>query len=82
MSLPLRQRCPSLSQAAMASGVVDVCLIPEVPFQVDGPHGVLKYIEEVVERKGHAVVCVAEGAGQDVIPSDAEVSRWAIRHVP
>jgi 6-phosphofructokinase len=41
--------------------VVDVCLIPEVSFNLDK---LKAYVKEVLDRKGHAVVCVAEGAGQ------------------
>ena len=48
----------------MASGVADVCLIPEVSFDLYGEHGVLEYISGLLRRKGHCVVCVAEGAGQ------------------
>ncbi|KAJ9512526.1 hypothetical protein QJQ45_018973, partial [Haematococcus lacustris] len=51
-------------QASMASGVVDACLIPEVPFKLGGPTGLLAYLESVIKYKGHCVVCVAEGAGQ------------------
>lgn len=51
-------------QASMASGVVDVCLIPEIPFRMDK---LCAYVEEVFKKKGHCVVCVAEGAGQDVL---------------
>lgn len=40
------------------------CLIPEVPFKLYGETGMLAYLEKVVNEKGHAVVCVAEGAGQ------------------
>ncbi|PNH03063.1 6-phosphofructokinase 5, chloroplastic [Tetrabaena socialis] len=54
-------------QASMASGVVDACLIPEVPFQLDGEHGLLRYLEGVIKAKGHCVVCIAEGAGQDLL---------------
>jgi len=54
-------------QASMASGVVDACLIPEVPFKLHGEKGLLKYLEGVVKAKGHCVVCVAEGAGQDLL---------------
>lgn len=46
------------------SGVVDAVLIPEVPFTIKGDHGLFKYLEGVLERKGHCVVCIAEGAGQ------------------
>ncbi|CAA7032717.1 unnamed protein product [Microthlaspi erraticum] len=31
-------------QASLASGQVDICLIPEVPFNLHGPHGVLKHL--------------------------------------
>ncbi|GAB4815012.1 hypothetical protein N2152v2_002058 [Parachlorella kessleri] len=54
-------------QASMASGVVDVCLIPEVPFTLFGERGMFTFLEKVLQEKGHAVVCVAEGAGQDIL---------------
>lgn len=54
-------------QASMASGVVDAVLIPEVNFKLKGDHGLLAYLESVIKYKGHAVVCVAEGAGQDLL---------------
>lgn len=54
-------------QASLASGLVDICLIPEVKFRIDS---VMAYLEDVLERKGHAVICVAEGAAQDLM--DAE----------
>ena len=54
--------------ASMASGVVDLCLIPEVPFTLPA---LTAAIERVLERQGHAVVCVAEGAGQDIIEAAA-----------
>ncbi|XP_058087973.1 ATP-dependent 6-phosphofructokinase 5, chloroplastic [Magnolia sinica] len=54
-------------QASLASGQVDICLIPEVPFRVHGEHGVLRHLRYLIETKGSAVVCVAEGAGQDLL---------------
>lgn len=51
-------------QASMASGVVDVCLIPEVPFSLEK---LKQCVAGVLEKKGHCVVCVAEGAGQDIL---------------
>lgn len=54
-------------QATLASGQIDVCLIPEVPFNLHGPHGILHHLEYLLETKGSAVVCVAEGAGQDIL---------------
>jgi len=51
-------------QASMASGVVDCCLIPEVSFRLDK---LLQYLKEILDSKGHCVVCIAEGAGQDIL---------------
>jgi 6-phosphofructokinase 1 len=46
---------------------VDVCLIPEEQFELGGPSGLLAYLSRVLEAKGHVVVCVSEGAGQDLL---------------
>lgn len=51
--------------AAIASGEVNVSLIPEVPFALQGENGLLRYLERRLHDRGHAVVVVAEGAGQD-----------------
>jgi 6-phosphofructokinase 1 len=45
-------------------------LIPEVPFDLDGPNGFLRCLEDRVLRRSHAVVVVAEGAGQKFLTSD------------
>ncbi|KAF6260633.1 phosphofructokinase family protein [Scenedesmus sp. NREL 46B-D3] len=58
-------------QASMASGVVDAVMIPEVHFQLKGEKGLFKYLQGVLEAKGHCVVCVAEGAGQDLLENDS-----------
>ncbi|KAI8467582.1 MAG: phosphofructokinase family protein [Monoraphidium minutum] len=50
-------------EASMASGVVDVCLIPEVKFTMEKLYD---HVGAILDRKGHCVVCVAEGAGQDL----------------
>nr|WP_222132506.1 ATP-dependent 6-phosphofructokinase [Pseudonocardia sp. C8] len=55
------------SYAALASSAADVVLIPEVPFVLEGDDGVLAHVERHVRTKGHVVVVVAEGAGQDVL---------------
>ena len=46
------------------AGVVDVCLIPEVRFELPA---LTAYVRQVIKRKGHCVVCIAEGAGQDIV---------------
>ena len=52
--------------AALANHDTDFVLIPEVPFALDGPDGFLACLRRRVERRGHAVVVVAEGAGQEL----------------
>ncbi|KAI0561542.1 6-phosphofructokinase [Gracilaria domingensis] len=51
------------SQASLASEEVDCCLIPEEPFTLEGPNGVLAYVEQKLNEKGSCVIVVAEGAG-------------------
>lgn len=46
-------------------------LIPEVPFDLEGPEGFLRRLEERLAARGHAVVVVAEGAGQDLLEAAA-----------
>lgn len=41
-----------------------MCLIPEVKFDLDGPRGLMAYIEKLLTERDHCVICVAEGAGQ------------------
>jgi len=53
--------------AALAHHDVDLVLIPEAPFDVAGDNGVAAYILSLVKRQGHAVVVVAEGAGQHLV---------------
>jgi 6-phosphofructokinase 1 len=52
------------AHTAMASHEVNFVLIPEVPFDLDGPNGFLEHLEKRLERRKHAVVVVAEGALQ------------------
>jgi 6-phosphofructokinase 1 len=55
--------------ASLACHDVDAVLIPEVPFALDGPGGVLEYVRHKVDQQGHSVVVLAEGAGQELAPS-------------
>ena len=53
--------------AALATPEANFVLIPEVPFGLDGPSGLLSCIERRLRLRGHALVVVAEGAGQELI---------------
>ena len=52
--------------ASLANSVVDFCLIPETPFEVDGPSSINEAIQTRLAQNNHAVIVVAEGAGQDL----------------
>ena len=52
--------------ASLANSVVDVCLIPETPFKIGGPDGICRDLEQKLARNNHAVIVVAEGAGQEL----------------
>lgn len=53
--------------ATLASQDVNFCLIPEVPFALEGPNGFFEALRRYLADRRHAVVVVAEGAGQDLI---------------
>ena len=53
--------------AALASTDVDFVLIPEVPLRLDGERGFLALPGAAAgEQRAHAVIVVAEGAGQEL----------------
>ena len=53
--------------AALAGSNVDFVLIPEVPFQLEGPRGLLETLRYRLAKRGSAVIVVAEGAGQELM---------------
>ena len=55
----------------MASGVVDACLIPEIDISLKA---LTAFVSSVLDRKGHCVLCVAEGACQELMAADGGVS--------
>jgi 6-phosphofructokinase 1 len=59
--------------ATLASHDVESVLIPEIPFSLHGEAGFLACLRRRVRRQGHAVVVVAEGAGQELFSYDGGV---------
>jgi 6-phosphofructokinase 1 len=55
--------------ATVASQDVNFTLVPEVPFKLAGPRGFLAALQDRIVKRGHAVVVVAEGAGQELLES-------------
>lgn len=56
---------------ALATHEANFVLIPEVPFDLEGPSGLLAHLERRLERRNHAVIVVAEGAAQDLVAAQA-----------
>lgn len=52
------------ANAALASRDVNFVLVPEEDFDLEGSKGLLSILEERIKTRGHAVIVVAEGAGQ------------------
>ena len=55
--------------ATVASQDVNFALIPEVPVTLDG---FLAALKDRIQRSSHAVIAVAEGAGQELLGADSE----------
>ncbi len=56
--------------ASLANSEVNLCLVPEVPFKLEP---FLKALKKRLESRSHAVVVVAEGAGQDLMAATDEL---------
>jgi 6-phosphofructokinase 1 len=66
--------------ATVASQDVNFTLVPEVPFALEGENGLLDELKKRILRRAHAVILVAEGAGQYLM-ADSEEKRDASGNV-
>jgi 6-phosphofructokinase 1 len=55
------------ANAALAQNDTNIVLIPEIPFDLYGEKGFLNALERRIKASGHAVILLAEGAGQDLL---------------
>ncbi|HEX2957240.1 MAG TPA: ATP-dependent 6-phosphofructokinase [Chitinispirillaceae bacterium] len=55
---------------AIAANDVNIVLVPEVPFDFEGPKGLLEHLKFRIEKRKHALIIVAEGVGQDLIAKE------------
>ena len=60
------------AHTSLAQSDVNFCLIPECPFDLEGENGLLKTLEKRIHDRGHAVILVAEGAGQELLPKTGQ----------
>jgi 6-phosphofructokinase 1 len=56
--------------AVLAQQDVNFVLIPEIDFDLEGPNGLLNALEKRLADRKHAVIVVAEGAGQKFFEND------------
>lgn len=61
--------------AALANGLVDICLVPELPFELQGPKGLYESVVARVKEQGHCVVVVAEGAEEGLINPNEHITK-------
>jgi 6-phosphofructokinase 1 len=54
--------------ATLASQEVNFALVPESPFKLEGERGLLAELHRRLLERHHALIVVAEGAGQDLMP--------------
>jgi 6-phosphofructokinase 1 len=57
------------ANAALAVQEVNYALVPESNFELHGPKGFLEVLRARLEKKHHALIVVAEGAGQNLFDS-------------
>lgn len=61
------------ASASMSMPEVNFLLVPELPFKLEGKAGLLKLLEDRLGQKRHAVIVVAEGAGQHLFEEESSV---------
>ena len=62
-------------RATLSNSDVNFCFIPEYPFSLDGEGGFLALLKKRLSRRGHAVIVVAEGAGQNLISPNGDLKK-------
>ena len=55
------------ANAGIASSDANFVLVPEVPFELEGEQGLFASLKRRLADRGHAVIVVAEGAGQELM---------------
>lgn len=55
------------AHTTLAINNVNFTLIPEIPFDLHGEYGFFQHLRKRLEARNHAVILVAEGAGQDLL---------------
>ena len=59
------------ADATISSQDVNFCLIPEISFKLEGSNGFLQALKKRTVNRAHAVIVVAEGAGQALLDNQS-----------
>lgn len=70
------------AHATLGSGDVDLCLVPEVSIELEGERGCLPFLMQRIKEQGHAVIVVAEGAGEELLGKSTETDAGGNRKLP
>ncbi|MFP4391815.1 MAG: ATP-dependent 6-phosphofructokinase [Desulfohalobiaceae bacterium] len=62
------------AEASLAQKDVNYVLIPEESFELEGRLGLLENLRKRLKTRGHAVIVVAEGAGQDLYRKETHLN--------
>ncbi len=62
------------AHAVLASREANFLLVPEVDFELAGENGFLAHLARRIRARHHAVIVVAEGAGQNLFDDDPETA--------
>ncbi|MRI02240.1 ATP-dependent 6-phosphofructokinase [Kriegella sp. EG-1] len=65
------------ASAALSKPVVNFVLVPEMDFSLTGENGLLRLLKKRLDQKHHAVIVVAEGAGQSLIKKEKDIIKDA-----
>ncbi|WP_339714109.1 ATP-dependent 6-phosphofructokinase [uncultured Kriegella sp.] len=62
------------ASAAISMPVVNFVLVPEMTFDLYGPNGFFEALKKRLDFKHHAVIVVAEGAGQHLFENEKQIT--------
>jgi 6-phosphofructokinase 1 len=65
------------ASAVLSIQEVNFVIVPEMDFDFYGPHGFMRILEKRLKDRHHALIVVAEGAGQDLFDNEGDVAKDA-----
>ena len=63
------------ASAVLSIQEVNFVIVPEMDFDFYGPRGFMRILEKRLKERHHALIVVAEGAGQDLFENEGDVSK-------